>query len=203
MSNLHLCSAKTPCRGMFKVVDSYLTTLQLPSERDEISQEERLLLIKQDTIFRNGVSFKTRYNTHNKMNQNLLPASGCQQSIETIQESTKTVLSFDGRINSDGIANKFEGSYGSVAQRHSKTANALFIDGHVERIQDDNSDGTTNEGRSKQPGRTGEVNLGSVESEFTIKSGFLTFFYYIINLCLPLSRRFFRTYVNILHLLLG
>jgi len=69
------------------------------------------------------------------MNQNLLPASECQQSIETMQKSTKSVLLFDDRINGDGIANKFEGSYGSVAQRHSKTANALFIDGHVERIQ--------------------------------------------------------------------
>lgn len=66
-----------------------------------------------------------------------MPASECQQSIETIQKSTKTVLLFDGRINGDGIANKFEGSYGSVAQRHSKPANALFIDGHVERIQND------------------------------------------------------------------
>ena len=88
------------------------------------------------------------------MNQNLLPASECQQSIETIQKSTKTVLLFDGRINSDGIANKFEGSYRSVAQRHSKAANILFIDGHVERIQNGNTDGTTNEGRSnRQAGR--------------------------------------------------
>ncbi|OHB45646.1 MAG: hypothetical protein A3K50_04435 [Planctomycetes bacterium RIFOXYD12_FULL_42_12] len=109
--------------------------MQLPRERDEISQEERLLLIKKDPIFETVPLSKQDTTRTIKMNQNLLPTSECQQSIETIQKSTKSVLLFDGRINGDGIANKFEGSYGSVAQRHSKTANALFIDGHVERIQ--------------------------------------------------------------------
>jgi len=101
--------------------------LQLPRERDEISQEERLLLIKKDPIFETVPLSKQDTTRTIKMNQNLLPASECQQSIETIQKSTKSVLLFDDRINGDGIANKFEGSYGSVAQRHSKTANALLL----------------------------------------------------------------------------
>ena len=145
----------------FKAVDSYLTTLQLPSERGEISQEERLLLIKQDPIFKT-IPLSEQDNTRTiKVNQNLVPASDCQRYIETIENPTKTVLLFDGNIyNSSGnyrsaVANKFEGSYGSVAQRHSKAANILFIERtHVERIQNGNTDGTTNEGwPNRQAGR--------------------------------------------------
>ena len=88
------------------------------------------------------------------MNQNLLPASECQRSIETIENPTRTVLLFDGRINNTSVADNYEGSYGSVAQRHSKAANILFIDGHVERIQNGNTDGMTNEGwPNRQAGR--------------------------------------------------
>mgnify|MGYP001563730287 FL=1 len=137
-----ICNAEV----WFKAIDNYLTTLQLPSERDEISQEERRLLIKQDPIFKT-VSLSKQDTTRTiKMNQNLLPASECQRSIETIENPTRTVLLFDGRINNTSVADNYEGSYGSVAQRHSKAANILFIDGHVERIQNGNSDGTTNEG---------------------------------------------------------
>lgn len=151
-----ICNAEV----WFKAVDSYLTTLQLPSERGEISQEERLLLIKQDPIFKT-IPLSEQDNTRTiKVNQNLVPASDCQRYIETIENPTKTVLLFDGNIyNSSGnyssaVANKFEGSYGSVAQRHSKAANILFIDGHVERIQNGNTDGTTNEGwPNRQAGR--------------------------------------------------
>ncbi len=137
-----ICNAEV----WFKAVDNYLTTLQLPSERDEISQEERLLLIKQDPIFKTVTLSKQDTTRTIKMNQNLLPASECQRSIETIENPTRTVLLFDGRINNTSVADNYEGSYGSVAQRHSKAANILFIDGHVERIQNGNSDGTTNEG---------------------------------------------------------
>ena len=142
------CSAEV----WFKAIDSYLTTLQLPGKRDEISPEERLLQVKQDPIFKT-IPLSEQDNTRTiKMNQNLVPASDCQRYIETIENPTKTVLLFDGNIyNSSGnyssaVANKFEGSYGSVAQRHSKTANILFIDGHIESIRNGNSDGTTNEG---------------------------------------------------------
>ena len=137
-----ICNAEV----WFKAIDNYLTTLQLPSERDEISQEERLLLIKQDPIFKTVTLSKQDTTRTIKMNQNLLPASECQRSIETIENPTRTVLLFDGRINNTSVADNYEGSYGSVAQRHSKAANILFIDGHVERIQNGNSDGTTNEG---------------------------------------------------------
>ena len=137
-----ICNAEV----WFKAVDNYLTTLQLPSERDEISQEERLLLIKQDPIFKTVTLSKQDTTRTIKMNQNLLPASECQRSIETIENPTRTVLLFDGRINNTSVADNYEGSYGSVAQRHSKAANILFIDGHVERIQNGNSDGTTNDG---------------------------------------------------------
>jgi prepilin-type processing-associated H-X9-DG protein len=145
-----ICTAEV----WFKAVDNYLTTLQLPGERDEISQEERLLLTKQDPIFKTVPLSKQDTTRTIKMNQNLLPASECQRSIETIGETTRTVLLFDGRINNTGVADNYEGSYGSVAQRHSKAANILFIDGHVERIQNGNSDGTTNEGwPNRQAGR--------------------------------------------------
>lgn len=144
----------------FKAIDNYLTTLQLPDKREEISTEERLLLVKQDPIFKT-VSLSEQGNTRTiKMNQNLVPASDCQRYIETIGNPTKTVLLFDGNIyNSSGnyssaVTNKFEGLYGSVAQRHSKAANILSIDGHVERIQNGDSDGTTNEGwQNRQGGR--------------------------------------------------
>lgn len=130
----------------FKAVDNYLISLQLPSKRDEISPEERLLRVKQDPIFKT-IPLSEQGNTRTiKMNQNLVPASECQRSIETIRNPTKTVLLFDGRIDSAGVADNFEGSYGTVAQRHSKAANILFVDGHVECIQNGNSDGTTNEG---------------------------------------------------------
>jgi len=145
-----VCSAEV----WFKAVDNYLTTLQLPSKRGEISQEERLLLIKQDPVFKSVPLSKQDATRTIKMNQNLVPASECQRSIETIENSTRTVLLFDGRINSDGVANNYEGSYGSVAQRHSKAANILFIDGHVERIQNGTTDGTTSEGwPNRQAGR--------------------------------------------------
>lgn len=145
-----ICTAEV----WFKAVDNYLTTLQLPSERDEISEEERLLLIKQDPIFKTVTLSKQDITRTIKMNQNLLPASACQRSIETIENPTRTVLLFDGRINNTSVADNYEGSYGSVAQRHSKAANILFIDGHVERIQNGNSDGTTNEGwPNRQAGR--------------------------------------------------
>lgn len=139
-------SRKCNAEVWFKAVDNYLTSLQLPGKRDEISPEEHLLLVKQDPIFKT-VSLSEQDNTRTiKMNQNLVPASECQRSIETIENPTKTVLLFDGRINNAGVADNFEGSYGSVAQRHSKAANILFADGHVECIRNGNSDGTTNQG---------------------------------------------------------
>src|SRR3989304_4067404 len=144
----------------FKAVDNYLSALQLSSKRDEILLEERLMFVKQDPVFKTVPISEQDATRTIKMNQNLVPASECQRSIETIENPTKTVLLFDGNIyNSSGdystaVANKFEGSYGSVAQRHSKAANILFVDGHVERIQNGNSDGKTNEGwPNRQAGR--------------------------------------------------
>lgn len=136
----------------FKAIDRYLINSQLPTQRDVISQEERLLKVKQDPVF-NTVAFSNQDTTRTiKMNQSLTADSECQRSIEDIHYQTKTVLLYDGNIyNSSGkyssaVANKFEGSYGSVAQRHSKAANILFVDGHVECIQNGNSNGTTNAG---------------------------------------------------------
>lgn len=138
----------------FKAVDRYLTALELPTERGDISDEERLLHIKQDPVFKTIALTDQDATRTIKMNQNLTPASECQRSIETIENITRTVLLFDGRINSSGVANNYEGSYGSVAQRHLKAANILFADGHVERIQNGNTDGTTNEGwPNRQAGR--------------------------------------------------
>ncbi len=137
----------------FKAIDRYLINSQLPTQRDVISQEERLLKVKQDPVFIDTVASSNQDTTRTiKMNQSLISDSECQRSLENIPYQTTTVLLFDGNIyNSSGnysnaVANKFEGSYGSVAQRHSKAANILFTDGHVERIQNGNSNGTTNAG---------------------------------------------------------
>lgn len=140
--NSKVCSAEV----WFKAVDNYLISSLLPGKRDEISIEERLLSAKQDPIFKTLSFSQQRITRTIKMNQNLVPNSECQRSIETIEYPTKTVLLFDGRINNDSVADNFEGVHGSVAQRHSKAANILFADGHVECIRNGNSDGTTNEG---------------------------------------------------------
>ncbi|MCF6157586.1 MAG: prepilin-type N-terminal cleavage/methylation domain-containing protein [wastewater metagenome] len=130
----------------FKAVDHYLISSSLPDTREEISLEERVLLVKQDPIFKN-ISPSDRSKTRTiKMNRNLIPDSECQRYIETIAYPTKTVLLFDGRINNKGVADNFDGTSGSVAQRHLKAANILFADGHVECIQNGDSDGTTDEG---------------------------------------------------------
>lgn len=144
------CSAEV----WFKAIDNYLTVLQLPGVRAEISAEERLSLVKQDPIFKT-VPFAQQDNTRTvKMNQHLVPDSECLRSIDTVNYPTRTVLLFDGRINNAGVANNFEGSNGSVAQRHSKAANILFVDGHIERIHNGNTDGTTNVGwPNKQAGK--------------------------------------------------
>jgi len=142
------CSAEV----WFKAIDRYLINSQISAQRDVISQEERLLKVKQDPVF-STVIFSSQDTTRTiKMNQSLTADNECQHSLENIPYPTKTVLLFDGNIyNSSGnysnaVANKFEGSYGSVAQRHSKAANILFTDGHVECIQNGNSNGTTNAG---------------------------------------------------------
>ncbi|MGQ3686171.1 MAG: prepilin-type N-terminal cleavage/methylation domain-containing protein [Candidatus Loosdrechtia sp.] len=130
----------------FKAVDHYLISSAIPGKRDEISIEQRLTAVKQDPVFRT-VPLSEQHKTRTlKMNMNLTQKSECQRSIETIGKPAKTVLLFDGRINNSGVANNFEGSYGSVAQRHSKAANILFIDGHVECIRNGDSDGTTGDG---------------------------------------------------------
>ncbi|UJS18176.1 MAG: prepilin-type N-terminal cleavage/methylation domain-containing protein [Candidatus Jettenia sp.] len=140
--NSKTCSAEV----WFKAVDHYLTSSIIPNERDKISYEERLLLIKQDPIFKTVPLSKQDTTRTIKMNRYLVPKSECQRSIESIQNPTRTVLLFDGRIDSSGVADDFEGSHNIVAQRHSKAANILFVDGHVECIQNGDSDGTTNEG---------------------------------------------------------
>jgi len=109
-----ICNAEV----WFKAVDRYLTVSQPPSERDEISLEERLLHVKQDPVFKMVSPSKQDRTRSIKMNQNLVPDSECQRYIETIEYPAKTVLLFDGRINNDGVADNFEGSYGSVTQRH-------------------------------------------------------------------------------------
>jgi prepilin-type N-terminal cleavage/methylation domain-containing protein/prepilin-type processing-associated H-X9-DG protein len=141
----------------FKAVDHYLISSVLPSKRDEISIEQRLSAVKQDPIFRTVPLSEQPKTRTIKMNMNLTRRSECQQSIETIENPTKTVLLFDSRINNAGVANNFEGSYGSVAQRHSKAANILFIDGHVECIRNGDSDGTTGDGWSNRQAGQGLI----------------------------------------------
>jgi len=137
-----------PCSGevWFKAVDRYLITDTLPENQTEISTREKLLRIKQDPVFKT-ISQDKKDNTRSiKMNTQLAQGSMCSRMIDSISFPSKTVLLFDGRVNNTTVASQYDGSYGSVAQRHSKGANILFIDGHVERIQNGDSDGTANEG---------------------------------------------------------
>jgi prepilin-type processing-associated H-X9-DG protein/prepilin-type N-terminal cleavage/methylation domain-containing protein len=138
----------TPCNGevWFKVVDRYIITDILPENQTEISTKERLIRIKQDPVFKT-ISQDKKDNTRSiKMNTQLAQGSMCSRMIDSISFPSKTVLLFDGRVNNSTVASKYDGSYGSVAQRHSKGANILFADGHIERIQNGDSDGTANEG---------------------------------------------------------
>ncbi|MGR3293878.1 MAG: prepilin-type N-terminal cleavage/methylation domain-containing protein [Candidatus Scalindua sp.] len=141
-SNSGSCSGEV----WFKAVDRYITTDILPENQNEISTKERLSLIKQDPVI-NTVTQDEKDNTRTiKMNTQLAKKPMCNRMIDSIRFPSKTVLLFDGRINNTTVASKYDGSYGSVSQRHSRGANILFMDGHVERVQNGDSDGTTNEG---------------------------------------------------------
>ena len=141
-SNSGSCSGEV----WFKAVDRYITTDILPENQTEISTKEKLALVKQDPVF-NTVSQDKKDNTRTiKMNTQLVQGSMCNRMIDSIRFPSKTVLLFDGRINNTSVASKYDGSYGSVAQRHSRGANILFMDGHVVRVKNGDSDGTANEG---------------------------------------------------------
>ncbi len=137
-----------PCSGevWFKAVDRYIITDTLPENQTEISTKERLIRIKQDPVFKTISQDKKDNARTIKMNSQLSKESMCRRMIDSIRFPSRTVLLFDGRVNNPTVASKYDGSYGSVAQRHSKGANILFADGHVERIRNGDSDGTTNEG---------------------------------------------------------
>ena len=141
-SNSGSCSGEV----WFKAVDRYITTNILSENQAEISTKEKLALVKQDPVF-NTVSQDKKDNTKTiKMNTQLVQGSMCNRMIDSIRFPSKTVLLFDGRINNTSVASKYDGSYGSVAQRHSRGANILFMDGHVVRVKNGDSDGTANEG---------------------------------------------------------
>jgi len=141
-SNSGSCSGEV----WFKAVDRYITTDILPEGQTEISTKEKLMLIKQDPVISTVTQDKKDNTKTIKMNTQLAQGSMCNRMIDSIKFPSKTVLLFDGRINNTTVASKYDGSYGSVAQRHSRGANKLFMDGHVERIQNGESDGTANEG---------------------------------------------------------
>ncbi len=141
-SNSGTCSGEV----WFKAVDRYIITDTLPEGQTEISTKEKLLRIKQDPVFKT-ISQDKKDNTRSiKMNTQLAKGTMCSRMIDSISFPSRTVLLFDGRVNNPTVASKYDGSYGSVAQRHSRGANILFMDGHVERIQNGDSDGTANEG---------------------------------------------------------
>jgi prepilin-type processing-associated H-X9-DG protein len=141
-SNSDVCSGEV----WFKAVDRYITTDILPDDQKDISIKERLLQIKQDPFFKTVTQEEKDSTRTIKMNSQLAQGSMCNRMIDSIKFPSKTVLLFDGRINNPRVADNFHGSYGSVAQRHSRGANILFMDGHVERIQNGDSDGNANEG---------------------------------------------------------
>ncbi len=141
-SNSGSCSGEV----WFKAVDRYITTDILPENQTEISTKEKLMLIKQDPVISTITQDKKDNTKTIKINTQLVQGSMCSRMIDSVRFPSKTVLLFDGRINNTTVASKYDGSYGSVAQRHSRGANILFMDGHVERIQNGDSDGTANEG---------------------------------------------------------
>ena len=141
-SNSGSCSGEV----WFKAVDRYITTDILPEGQTEISTKEKLMLIKQDPIISTVIQDKKDNTKTIKINTQLAQGSMCNRMVDSIRFPSKTVLLFDGRINNTTVASKYDGSYGSVAQRHSRGANILFMDGHVERIQNGDSDGSVNEG---------------------------------------------------------
>jgi len=141
-SNSGSCSGEV----WFKAVDRYIMTDILPENQTEISTKEKLILIKQDPVIQTVTQDKKDNTKTIKINTQLVQGSMCSRMVDSIRFPSKTVLLFDGRINNTTVASKYDGSYGSVAQRHSRGANILFMDGHVERIQNGDSDGTANEG---------------------------------------------------------
>ena len=141
-SNSGSCSGEV----WFKAVDRYIMTDILPENQTEISTKEKLILIKQDPVIQTVTQDKKDNTKTIKINTQLVQGSMCSRMVDSIRFPSKTVLLFDGRINNTTVASKYDGSYGSVAQRHSTGANILFMDGHVERIQNGDSDGTANEG---------------------------------------------------------
>ncbi len=141
-SNSDSCSGEV----WFKAVDRYITTDILPENQKEISTKERLSLIKQDPVFKTMTEDERDETRTIKMNTQLAQKPMCSRMIDSIGFPSKTVLLFDGRINNTSVARNYSGTPYTVAQRHSKGANILFVDGHVERIQNGDSDGTANEG---------------------------------------------------------
>ncbi len=141
-SNSGSCSGEV----WFKAVDRYITTDILPESQNVISTKEKLMLIKQDPIIKTISQDERDITRTIKMNNQLAKVPMCNRMIDTIRFPSKTVLLFDGRINNKTVASWYDGSYGIVAQRHSRGANILFVDGHVGRIQNGDSDGTANEG---------------------------------------------------------
>ena len=141
-SNSGTCSGEV----WFKAIDRYITTDILSENQNDISIKEKLSLIKQDPVFKTVTQDKKDNIRTIKMNTSLAQGTICNRMIDSIRFSSKTVLLFDGRINNTTVASKYDGSYGSVAQRHSRGTNILFMDGHVERVKNGDSDGTANEG---------------------------------------------------------
>ncbi len=141
-SNSGTCSGEV----WFKAIDRYITTDTLSENQNDISIKEKLSLIKQDPVFKTVTQDENDNTRTIKMNTQLTQGSICNRMIDSIRLPSKTVLLFDGRNNNATVASKYDGSYGSVAQRHSRGANILFMDGHVERIKNGDSDGTANVG---------------------------------------------------------
>ncbi len=141
-SNSGSCSGEV----WFKAIDRYITTDILPVNQNVISTKEKLMLIKQDPII-STITQDEKDNTRTiKMNSELAQGTMCNRMIDSIRFPSRTVLLFDGRIDSSGVADNYKGSFNTVAQRHSRGANILFMDGHVERVQNGDSDGTANKG---------------------------------------------------------
>ncbi len=66
-----------------------------------------------------------------KMNGLLEEGAVVFRSLDSIRDSARTVLAFDGRVDNAGLRSLPKGDWDSAAPRHGEGTGCLFCDGHV------------------------------------------------------------------------
>jgi prepilin-type N-terminal cleavage/methylation domain-containing protein len=91
--------------------------------------------IGEDGIFICPVERKTPQYRSYKMNSLLESTANPFFNVATMLPPSDTVLLFDGRIDNSGVRYSPKGTWNMVSNRHRLFPNFLFIDTHVEHIQ--------------------------------------------------------------------